>query len=173
YLTGDFNDHDTYERLKTLLKKIDAECRRQGNYFFYLATAPDYFASVTERLGSSGLTSEEDDHWRRVIIEKPFGRDLESARKLNQQIKAVLNEDQIYRIDHYLGKETVQNILVFRFANGFFEPTWNRQHIDHIQITVAEAVGVERRGAYYDSAGALRDMVPSHLLQLLSMTAME
>lgn len=173
YLPGDFNDGDTYERLKALVKKIDAQRQCQGNYFFYLATAPDYFASVVQRLGSAELTREEEGHWRRVIVEKPFGRDLDSARKLNQEIKAVLNEDQIYRIDHYLGKETVQNILVFRFANGFFEPTWNRGYIDSVQITAAEKVGVEQRGAYYEHAGALRDMVPNHLLQLVTLTAME
>src|SRR5438132_6288262 len=119
------------------------------------------------------VTDEATDHWRRVIIEKPFGRDLESAKKLNQEIGVVLGERQIYRIDHYLGKETVQNILIFRFGNGIFEPIWNRRYIDHIQITAAETVGVEQRGAYYESAGALRDMVPNHLLQLVTLTTME
>jgi glucose-6-phosphate 1-dehydrogenase len=128
---------------------------------------------VIEKLGAAGLTEEADDHWRRVVIEKPFGSDLESAQKLNHDIQEVLKEDQIYRIDHYLGKETVQNILVFRFGNGIFEPIWNREHIDCVQITAAETVGVEQRGGYYEQAGALRDMVPNHLLQLVTLTAME
>lgn len=173
YLSGDFNDDDTLARLKKLLAKIDKERSAEGNYFFYLATAPDYFAPVVERLGANDLTREEASRWRRVVIEKPFGRDLESAKKLNQEIKQVLNEDQIYRIDHYLGKETVQNIMVFRFGNGIFEPVWNRRYIDCVQITAAEQVGVERRGGYYETAGALRDMVPNHLLQLVTLTAME
>src|SRR5207248_11354850 len=124
-------------------------------------------------LGESGLAREEDGAWRRVIIEKPFGTDLASARALNRKLLSVLKEDQIYRIDHYLGKETVQNILVLRFANGLFEPIWNRDHIDHVQITVAEKLTVGRRGNYYDATGALRDMVPNHLVQLLSLIAME
>jgi glucose-6-phosphate 1-dehydrogenase len=173
YLSGDFEDDQTYTRLKSLLEKIDKERNGHGNYFFYLATAPDYFAAVIKRIGSAGLTPEENGQWRRVIIEKPFGRDLESAQKLNLEIKNVLDEKQIYRIDHYLGKETVQNIMVFRFGNGIFEPIWNRRYIDHIQITAAETVGVEQRGAYYETAGALRDMVPNHLLQLVTLTAME
>src|SRR6266704_630946 len=173
YLSGDFKDDQTFTRLKELLEKIDKERHAQGNYFFYLATAPEYFAPVVEKLGAIDLTHEEDNHWRRVVIEKPFGRDLESAKKLNQEIKQVLNEDQIYRIDHYLGKETVQNILVFRFGNGIFEPIWNRRYIACVQITAAEKVGVEQRGGYYEEAGALRDMVPNHLLQLVTLTAME
>jgi glucose-6-phosphate 1-dehydrogenase len=173
YLSGDFEDDETYTRLKSLLEKIDKERNGHGNYFFYLATAPDYFASVIKRIGAAELTPEENDQWRRVIIEKPFGRDLESAQKLNLEIKNVLNEKQIYRIDHYLGKETVQNIMVFRFGNGIFEPIWNRRYVDHVQITAAETVGVEQRGAYYETAGALRDMVPNHLLQLVTLMAME
>ena len=173
YLSGDFEDDQTYSRLNESLKKLDKEHSGHGNYFFYLATAPQYFASVVQRIGAAGMTVEEDGCWRRVIIEKPFGRDLESARQLNREIKQVLNEKQIYRIDHYLGKETVQNIMVFRFGNGIFEPIWNRRYVDHIQITAAETVGVEQRGAYYESAGALRDMVPNHLLQLVTLTAME
>ena len=173
YLSGDFDDAQTFVRLKELLGKVDAERNTQGNYFFYLATAPDYFAPVVQQLGSAGLTREEDDHWRRVVIEKPFGHDLDSARKLNQDLKQTLNEKQIYRIDHYLGKETVQNILVFRFGNGIFEPIWNRRYIDSVHITAAEKVGVEQRGGYYEQAGALRDMVPNHLLQLVTLTAME
>jgi glucose-6-phosphate 1-dehydrogenase len=173
YLSGDFDDDQTYVRLKERLSKIDAERNTQGNYFFYLATAPDYFAPVVEKLGAVGLAAEDDNHWRRFVIEKPFGRDLDSARKLNQALKQILNENQIYRIDHYLGKETVQNILVFRFGNGIFEPIWNRRYIDSVQITAGEKVGVEQRGGYYETAGALRDMVPNHLLQLVTLTAME
>jgi glucose-6-phosphate 1-dehydrogenase len=173
YLSGDFDDDQTFVRLKERLGTIDGERKTQGNFFFYLATAPDYFAPVVQRLGSVGLTRAEEDHWRRVVIEKPFGRDLESARKLNQDLKEILNENQIYRIDHYLGKETVQNILVFRFANGIFEPIWNRRYIDSVHITAGEKVGVEERGGYYETAGTLRDMVPNHLLQLVTLTAME
>jgi glucose-6-phosphate 1-dehydrogenase len=173
YLSGDFNDKQTSARLKELVGKIDTERNTQGNYCFYLATAPDYFAPVVEQLGSVGLTEEAEGHWRRVVIEKPFGRDFDSARKLNSDLKEILHERQIYRIDHYLGKETVQNILVFRFGNGIFEPIWNRRYIDSIHITAAEKVGVEQRGGYYETAGALRDMVPNHLLQLVTLTAME
>jgi glucose-6-phosphate 1-dehydrogenase len=173
YLPGDFDDEQTFAGLKTLLEKIDKEREGHGNYFFYLATAPDYFASIVKQLGAAHLTDEENDRWRRVVIEKPFGRDLDSAVKLNAEIKGVLSEDQIYRIDHYLGKETVQNIMVFRFGNGIFEPLWNRRYVDSVQITAAEKVGVEKRGGYYEEAGALRDMVPNHLLQLVTLTAME
>src|SRR5204863_3987202 len=144
-----------------------------GNYLFYLATPPQAFAIVTQRLGDVGLLREADGHWRRVIIEKPFGTDLRSAQDLNRKLLGVLAESQIYRIDHYLGKETVQNIMVLRFANGMFEPLWNRNHIDHVQITVAETVNVEQRGKFYDATGALRDMVPNHLFQLLTLIAME
>jgi glucose-6-phosphate 1-dehydrogenase len=173
YLSGDFDDAQTFAALKALLEEIDKERSGGGNYFFYLATAPNYFAPIVKQLGAAQLTDEENDRWRRVIIEKPFGRDLDSAKKLNAEIKQVLNEDQIYRIDHYLGKETVQNIMVFRFGNGIFEPIWNRRYIDSVQITAAERVGVEQRGGYYEEAGALRDMVPNHLLQLVTLTAME
>src|SRR2546429_293333 len=173
YLSGDFKDDQTFTRLKELLETTDKERQAEGNFFFYLATAPEYFAPVVEKLGAIDLTHEEDNHWRRVVIEKPFGRDLESAKQLNQEIKQVLNEDRIYRIDHYLGKETVQTILVFRFGNGIFEPIWNRRYIQCVQITAAEKVGVEQRGGYYEGAGALRDMVPNHLLQLVTLTAME
>jgi glucose-6-phosphate 1-dehydrogenase len=173
YLSGDLQETTTYQQLQKLLTSIDQEHGTRGNYFFYLATTPDFFSTTVQQLGVAGLTHEDNGQWRRVIIEKPFGHDLESARALNYDIRAVLDERQIYRIDHYLGKETVQNILVFRFANGILEPVWNRRYIDHIQITVAERVGVEDRGGYYDHAGALRDMVPNHLMQLLSLTAME
>ena len=173
YLSGDFDDDATYEELKSALTKLDGRHDTGGNYCFYLATAPQYFASVVKKLGAAELTAEGDEHWRRVVIEKPFGSDLESAKNLNQQIQQVLQEDQIYRIDHYLGKEAVQNILVFRFGNGIFEPIWNRRYIECVQITAAEKVGVEQRGGYYEQAGALRDMVPNHLLQLVTLTAME
>jgi glucose-6-phosphate 1-dehydrogenase len=173
YLSGDFDDANTYIQLRDLLQKLDKDYSTHGNYFFYLATAPTYFAPIVDQLGKAGLVEESNRQWRRVIVEKPFGRDLDTARTLNQQLRKVLNEKQIYRIDHYLGKETVQNILAFRFANGIFEPIWNRRYIDHVQISVAETVGVEQRGSYYDEAGALRDMVPNHIMQLISLTAME
>jgi glucose-6-phosphate 1-dehydrogenase len=173
YMSGDFNDDAMYDQLKSRIVELDTKHETQGNCAFYLAAAPQFFAPIVEQLGRVKLTNEEEEHWRRVVIEKPFGRDLESARRLNQQIGSILDEHQIYRIDHYLGKETVQNILVFRFGNGIFEPIWNRRYIDSVQITAAEKVGVELRGAYYESAGALRDMVPNHLLQLVTLTAME
>ena len=173
YITGEFGDASTYHQLKDLLQKVDKDYGTHGNCFYYLATAPDFFAPIVEQLASTGLVAEEHQQWRRVIVEKPFGRDLESARALNQQLLKVVTEKQIYRIDHYLGKETVQNILAFRFANGIFEPIWNRRYIDHVQISVGETVGVEQRGSYYDTAGALRDMVPNHIMQLISLTAME
>ena len=172
YLSGDFDEAQTYEALRDLLAKIDKEHGTRGNYFYYLATAPGFFAPIVKQLGAAELV-KEDQGWRRVIIEKPFGHDYDSARSLNKEIRQVLDEKQIYRIDHYLGKETVQNILVFRFSNGIFEPIWNRRYIDHVQITVSETVGVEQRGCYYDKAGTLRDMVPNHIFQLISLTAME
>ncbi len=173
YVTAEFNDKNVYSQLKTTLEKLDKDHSTHGNYFFYLATAPDFFGPIVEQLAATGLMQEENGHWRRVIVEKPFGRDIDSAKTLNQQLLKFASEKQIYRIDHYLGKETVQNILAFRFANGIFEPIWNRRYIDHVQITVAETVGVEQRGSYYDQAGALRDMVPNHIMQLISLTAME
>ena len=173
YLQGDFADPDTYQQLQQRLSKADNEKGTSGNYLFYLATSPSFFKPIVSGLGKAMLTEESDKQWRRVIIEKPFGQDLNSAKSLNEDIMQVLNEKQIYRIDHYLGKETVQNLMVFRFGNGLFEPIWNRNHIDHVQITVSETVGVEKRGNYYDRAGALRDMIPNHLFQLLALTAME
>ena len=173
YMPGDGQEPATYQRLQELLTQIDKEHGTPGNYFYYLATAPDLFAGVITQLGLAGLTHEANGRWRRVIIEKPFGHDFASARALNHDIRQVLEERQIYRIDHYLGKETVQNILVFRFANGIFEPIWNRRYIDHVQLTVAETVGVEERGPYYDETGALRDMVPNHIFQLITLMAME
>jgi glucose-6-phosphate 1-dehydrogenase len=166
YLTGDFGSAQTFQQLKELLQKMDTDHGTHQNYFYYLAIAPVFFGPVVEQLSGAGLMAEDNQHWRRVIVEKPFGRDLESAKALNKQLLSVANESQIYRIDHYLGKETVQNIMAFRFANGIFEPIWNRRYIDHVQISVAETVGVEQRG-YYDTAGALRDMVPNHIMQLI------
>jgi len=173
YFAGDFNDDKLYPQLKEFLAKVDRDHSTHQNFFYYMATAPNYFGAIVEKLASAGLMEQGNDHWRRVIIEKPFGHDLESAKALNQQVLKVADEKQIYRIDHYLGKETVQNIMAFRFANGIFEPIWNRRYIDHIQISVAETVGVEGRGSYFDHAGSLRDMVPNHIMQLISLTAME
>jgi len=173
YLAGDFGDKNLFLQLKDLLDKVDLDHSTHGNHLYYMATAANYFGSVVEQLSAVGLMEEKNQQWRRVIIEKPFGHDLESARALNQHLLRVAGEKQIYRIDHYLGKETVQNILALRFANGIFEPIWNRRYIDHIQISVTETVGVEQRGSYYDQAGTLRDMVPNHIMQLISLTAME
>jgi glucose-6-phosphate 1-dehydrogenase len=173
YMTGTFSDEASYQQLGSLLAKVDKDHGTAGNYLYYLATSPTFFAEIIKQLGAAGLVSEENGQWRRVIIEKPFGRDLDSARALNRDITKTLRERQIFRIDHYLGKETVQNIMVFRFGNSIFEPIWNRQYIDHVQITVAETVGVEQRGLYYEEAGALRDMVPNHIFQLISLIAME
>ncbi len=173
YLSGDFRNPQTYDDLQAILARLNTTYGTQRNYLYYLATAPTFFSEIVSQLGAKGLVENHKDFSRRVIIEKPFGHDLPSARSLNQALRDVLHESQIYRIDHYLGKETVQNILVFRFANGIFEPVWNRQYIDHVQITVAESLGVEHRGIYYEKAGALRDMVSNHLLQLLAFVAME
>jgi glucose-6-phosphate 1-dehydrogenase len=173
YFGGSFQDQEVYNRLAQKLAELDKSNNTGGNYFFYLATSPAFFGDIVDHLGASGLACEKDGHWRRVVFEKPFGNDLDSARALNHQVSKVLTEQQIFRIDHYLGKETVQNILVFRFSNGIFEPIWNRRYVDHVQITVAETVGVEKRGGYFDMAGTLRDMVPNHLFQLVSLTTME
>jgi glucose-6-phosphate 1-dehydrogenase len=173
YVQGDINDPAVYTRLRDHLAKLDDTAGTAGNYIFYLAVADRFFAPAIAGLGAAGLAAEKAGQWRRVVIEKPFGHDLTSAKALNAEILKTLDEHQIYRIDHFLGKETVQNIMALRFANGLFEPLWNRQQIDHVQITVAETVGVEHRGKFYEKAGALRDMVPNHLLQLLAMTAME
>jgi glucose-6-phosphate 1-dehydrogenase len=154
------------------LDRLEAERKTGGNRLFYLATPPTAFLPIAKELARTGMMAE-NGAWRRIIIEKPFGTDLESARHLNHELQQIMDEQQIYRIDHYLGKETVQNILVLRFANGMFEPIWNRNHIDHVQITVDEKLGVGHRGSFYDATGALRDMVPNHLFQLLSLVAME
>jgi glucose-6-phosphate 1-dehydrogenase len=171
YLRGDFTQSETFSHLAELLKEM--EFGQGTNVLFYLAVADRFFGPIIEQLAHARLTRQSDHTWRRVIIEKPFGHDFASARALNAQILKVLSEDQIYRIDHFLGKETVQNILVLRFANGIFEPLWNRDHIDHVQITAAETVGVEGRARFYEQTGALRDMVPNHLFQLLAMIGME
>jgi glucose-6-phosphate 1-dehydrogenase len=173
YLQGDLKDAASYHSLREHLAALDKSMGTAGNYLFYLAVADRFFSVVVAGLGAAGLTTEKDGQWRRVVIEKPFGHDLPTAKTLNAEILKTLQEHQIYRIDHFLGKETVQNIMALRFANGLFEPIWNRGHIDHVQITASETVGVERRGKFYEKTGALRDMVPNHLFQLLAMTAME
>ena len=173
YLPADIGSPDDYKKLSDLLDRIDRERGTGGNRLFYLSVAPRFYAQAVEQLGRAGLARPKEGSWVRVIIEKPFGTDLESARLLNSQILEHLDESQIYRIDHYLGKETVQNLLAFRFANGIFEPLWNRQYIDHVQITNAEAVGVEGRGGYYETAGVVRDMIQNHVFQVLSLVAME
>ncbi|OOW85941.1 glucose-6-phosphate dehydrogenase [Xanthomonas axonopodis pv. clitoriae] len=174
YLRGDFTDQGAYRSLGGVLDKLHKRYGTQGNVLFYLATAARFFEPVLLNLGEAGLVKQrEGEGWRRVIVEKPFGYDLPSAQHLNATVAKVLHEDQVFRIDHFLGKETVQNILAFRFANGLFEPVWNRDRIDHVQITAAETIGVEGRGRFYDPTGCLRDMVPNHLFQLLAMIAME
>ncbi|HEY7204388.1 MAG TPA: glucose-6-phosphate dehydrogenase [Methylomirabilota bacterium] len=173
YLPGDLNAPETYHRLREHLDELDRTAGTAGHHLFYLAVADRFFATAIAGLGAADLTRERDGHWRRVVIEKPFGHDVPSAIALNTRIRKTLAERQIYRIDHFLGKETVQNIMALRFANGLFEPLWNRRHIDHVQITAAETVGVEHRGRFYERTGALRDMVPNHMFQLLAMTAME
>jgi glucose-6-phosphate 1-dehydrogenase len=173
YLPTDIGNAEHYQKLGALLDRIDGERGTSGNRLFYLSVAPRFYAAAVEKLGKAGLTKARSGSWVRVIIEKPFGTDLESARLLNHQIHEHLDEAQIYRIDHYLGKETVQNLLAFRFANGIFEPLWNRQYIDHVQITNAEAVGVEGRGGYYEGAGVVRDMLQNHVFQVLALVAME
>ena len=172
YHAMNFDDAAGYEGLKTLLDKYDKEHGTKGNRLFYLAVAPEYFSDIIHRLGEHGMAHPEHGT-ARVIIEKPFGHDLESARELNDDVNKVFHEEQIFRIDHYLGKETVQNILVFRFANGIFEPIWNRNYVDHVQITAAESIGIEGRGPFYEKAGALRDVVQNHVMELLSFVCME
>ncbi len=174
YFQTEFDNDEGFEGLKKFLADLDGRFGTKGNRLFYLAVAPEFFADITQRLGKHGMTGDDTrEPWVRVVIEKPFGTDLESARKLNDEINAVLKEDQIFRIDHYLGKETVQNILVFRFANGIFEPVWNRNYIDNVQITAAESIGIEGRGPFYETAGALRDVLQNHVMEVLSFVAME
>jgi glucose-6-phosphate 1-dehydrogenase len=179
YVRGDLAKPELYDKLRSALAEADKADGTKGNAIFYLAVADRLFASAVEQLGKAKLTDEDKDEngkrrfWRRVVIEKPFGHSLDSARKLNAFVQRTVHEDQIFRIDHFLGKDTVQSIMAFRFANGLFEPIWNRDRIDHVQITAAETVGVEERGNFYEATGALRDMVPNHLFTLLSMVAME
>jgi glucose-6-phosphate 1-dehydrogenase len=172
-IAADPKDPASFDRMREQLEKLEASRATGGHRLFYLAIPPDAFAPIARELGRSGMLKEDGGAWRRLIVEKPFGTDLESAKALNSELLKIADEHQIYRIDHYLGKETVQNILVLRFANGMFEPIWNRNHIDHVQITVDEKLGVGHRGSFYDATGALRDMVPNHLFQLLSLVAME
>ena len=179
YVQGDLTKPELYEKISTELGEAEKTHGTHGNVIFYLAVADRFFGTVVEQLGKAKLTDQNENEngkhkfWRRVVIEKPFGHSLESARELNARILRTLHEEQIFRIDHFLGKDTVQSIMAFRFANGLFEPIWNRDRIDHVQITVAETVGVERRGKFYEVTGALRDMVPNHVFTLLSMVAME
>jgi len=174
YSAGEYGDPNSYAQLAKRLAEIDKEKKLGGNRLFYLSTPPEVYPDIVEQLGRAGLAKPANPNsWVRIIIEKPFGRDLASARELNKIVLNVFEEKQVYRIDHYLGKDTVQNLLVLRFGNGIFEPLWNRNYVDHVQITAAETLGVERRGGFYETAGALRDMIQSHVLQLTSLTAVE
>ena len=175
YVAGEYDKTPHHSRLTERLEQLENERTIPGNHLYHLAVPPSAYAPIIHELGQGGHVRPHGagGHWSRIIIEKPFGRDLESCRNLNRVLHSVFSEDDVYRIDHYLGKETVQNILVFRFANGIFEPVWNRRYVDHVQITVAETIGIGERGRYYEESGALRDMVQNHMLQLLSLVTME
>ena len=174
YMQGSYDDASAYTRLRDRLEELDRTRGTSGNYLFYFSTPPNVFAPIVQNLGQAGLGHRSgDSKWSRIIVEKPFGHDLESAKELNKLVQGVFEESEVFRIDHYLGKETVQNILAFRFANRLWEPVWSSQHIDHVQITVAEEIGIEGRASYYENAGALRDVVQNHLLQVLALMAME
>lgn len=173
FVSGDFDDNDAFDRLGETIAELDRVRGTMGNHAFYLSIPPRSFPIVTEQLNRSGLATPKDSQWRRVVIEKPFGHNLQSARELNGVVESVFPADSVFRIDHYLGKETVQNILALRFANTFYEPLWNSNYVDHVQITMAEDVGVGGRAGYYDGIGAARDVIQNHLLQLLALTAME
>ncbi len=174
YVTGEYHQPDAFQRLLAKLEELDKSHQLEGNRLFYLATPPEVYPQVIEQIKKAGLANNSNGKsWTRIIIEKPYGRDLASARKLNQTVLNVFDESQVYRIDHYLGKDTVQNLLVLRFGNGIFEPLWNRNYVDHVQITAAESLGVEQRASFYETTGALRDMIQSHVLQLTSLVAIE
>src|SRR5882672_5253769 len=174
YSAGDYGNQEAYAQLARRLSELESSKNLGGNRLFYLSTPPEVYPDIVEQLGRAGLARPASpDSWVRIIIEKPFGRDLASAKELNRIVLNVFDEKQVYRIDHYLGKDTVQNLLVLRFSNGIFEPLWNRNYVDHVQITAAETLGVERRGGFYESTGALRDMIQSHVLQLTSLVAVE
>jgi glucose-6-phosphate 1-dehydrogenase len=173
YSEGDYNDPEAYTRLAKCLEDLEKAKNIGGNRLFYLSTPPEVYPHIVEQLGKAGMAHPKSDSWVRIIIEKPFGRDLASAKELNKTVLKVFEEKQVYRIDHYLGKDTVQNLLVLRFGNGIFEPLWNRNYVDHVQITAGETLGVERRGGFYETTGALRDMIQSHVLQLTSLVAVE
>lgn len=173
FVPGTFDDDDAFAQLAETLEKLDAERGTGGNHAFYLAIPPKSFPVVCEQLHKSGLARPQGDRWSRVVIEKPFGHDLASARELNKAVNAVFPEEAVFRIDHYLGKETVQNILALRFANQLFDPIWNAHYVDHVQITMAEDIGLGGRAGYYDGIGAARDVIQNHLMQLLALTAME
>ena len=174
YQPGEYGNAGDFAKLAKRLTELEGDKKLGGNRLFYLSTPPEVYKDIVEQLGKAGLAKPSSENaWTRIIIEKPFGRDLASAKELNKIVLCVFEEHQVYRIDHYLGKDTVQNLLVLRFSNGIFEPLWNRNYVDHVQITAAETLGVERRGGFYETAGALRDMIQSHVLQLTSLVAVE